>query len=70
MSNRRYNVKDFVIDQIKPQLEDIEELAEQQHLKLCELVDIDEQKREDVMANLDIIKLKTETIREVLGFYS
>ena len=28
MNNRRYNVKDFVIDQIKPQLEDIEEYLE------------------------------------------
>ena len=67
--NKRKCVTDFLSENIMPLLRNIDDLAEQQHLKLCEYIDIDEQKKEDVMANLSIIRENIEVIKELIGVY-
>lgn len=67
--DRRYCINDFLSENIMPLLRYIDDLAEQQHLKLCEYIDIDEQKNEDVMANLEIIRGNIEVIKELIGVY-
>lgn len=67
--NKRKSVNDFLSENIMPLLRNIDDLAEQQHLKLCECIDIDEQKKEDVMANLSIIRENIEVIKELIGVY-
>lgn len=67
--DRRYCVNDFLSENIMPLLRNIDDLAEQQHLKLCEYIDIDEQKKEDVIANLSIIRANIEVIKELIGVY-
>lgn len=67
--DKRKSVNDFLSENIMPLLRNIDDLAEQQHLKLCEHIDIDEQKKEDVMANLSIIRENIEVIKELIGVY-
>lgn len=67
--DKRKSVNDFLSENIMPLLRNIDDLAEQQHLKLCECIDIDEQKKEDVMANLSIIRENIEVIKELIGVY-
>lgn len=67
--DRRKCVTDFLSENIMPILRDIDDLAEQQHLKLCECIDKDEQRKEDVMANLELIRGNIDAIKELVGVY-
>lgn len=67
--DRRRSVNDFLSENIIPLLRYIDNLAEQQHLKLCEYIDIDEQEKEYVMSNLSIIRENIEVIKELIGAY-
>ena len=64
--DKRKCVTDFLSENIMPLLRNIDDLAEEQHLKLCE---IDEQRKEDVMANLELIRGNIEVIKELIGVY-
>lgn len=67
--DKRKSVNVFLSENIMPLLRNIDDLAEEQHLKLCECIDIDEHKNEDVMANLSIIRESIEAIKELIGVY-
>lgn len=67
--DKRKCVTDFLSENIMPLLRNIDDLAEEQHLKLCECIDIDEKRKEDVMANLELIRGNIEVIKELIGVY-
>ena len=62
MSNRRYNIKDYLRDEIIPELREIDELAEQMYRKIPSNV--------EESANFELIRMRIENIKEIIGYYS
>ena len=62
MSDRRYNIKDYLRDEIIPELSRIDELAEQMYRKIPSNV--------EESANFELIRMRIENIKEIIGYYS
>ena len=62
MSDRRYNVKDYLRDEIIPELREIDELSEQMYRKIPSNV--------EESANFELIRMRIENIKEIIGYYS
>ena len=62
MSNRRYNIKDYLSDEVIPELKGIDELAEQMYRKIPSNV--------EESANFELIRMRIENIKEIIGYYN
>lgn len=68
-TTRRENVKDFLKSNIMPILREIDDLAEEQHNELHSYIPIEEQKNAEVLANFELIRMRIEYIKEIIGVY-